>query len=189
MRPNRVRTLILVVVGLGIALISAVSASPAFATGSPYVIVVTVSPPYPQPESPVHVQVKVLDETNQPIDVDQPDELLEVSDVSGVSLPFRPLMDQTGVGAYETTLSFPRAGIWTIIAGPDEADVVRLPPQVTIRVRGDAAGPLEPRSTVAVAALVLLGVLAVVLLGSRLRRAKGSRKASPEPEAHDTWWW
>lgn len=189
MRPNRLTALILAAVGLGIALVPAVSASPALATGSPHVVVLTVPEGFPRPEDVVRVKVKVLDQDNQPVDVDQPDELLEVRDKSGASLPFRPLMKQTGVGTYETDLSFPRPGIWTIVAGPDEADVVRLPPQVTIRVFGDVAGPLEPSSTVAVAALVLLGVLAVVLLGSRLRRAKGTRKALPEPEAHDTWWW
>ncbi len=159
------------------------------ASGSPHVLVISVPEGAPRPESPVHVEVKVFDSANQPVDADQPDELLEVRDESGVSLPYRPLMDKTGIGAYETTLSFPRAGIWTVIAGPDEADVVRYPRQVTIRVFGDVAHPVESKSTVAVAALMLLGVLIVVLLGSRLRRAKGARKAAPEPEAHDTWWW
>jgi len=188
-RSHRVGVPVLGAIGLGIVLFPAPLAGPVLAAGSPHAIVVTVTERVPQPDSLVHVQVKVLDEANQPMDVDRPDELLEVRDQSGVSLPYRPLMERTNIGTYETTLSFPRAGIWTIIAGPGEADVVRLPPQVEISVRGDVAGPLDPRSTVATAALVLFGVLGVVLFGNRLRRLKGTRKASPEPEAHDTWWW
>ncbi|NOY57200.1 MAG: hypothetical protein GXP34_14630 [Actinobacteria bacterium] len=189
MRPNRAIAPILIVFGLGIVLFLALLAGPVLAAESPHTIVVTVTERAPQPDSLIHVQVKVLDEANQPMDVDRPDELLEVRDESGASFPFRPFMERTDVGVYETTLSFPRAGIWTIIAGPDEADVVRLPRRVEISVRGDVAGPLDPGSTVATAALVLFGVLIVVLFGSRLRRSKGSRKASPEPGAHDTWWW
>jgi len=176
------------VVGLGIVLSAVLWAGPALATGSPHVIIVTTER-FTTPDSGVHVQVKVLDRANQPLDVDQPDELLEVRDQSGASLPYRPPMEHTDVGVYETTLSFPRAGIWTIITGPDEADMVRIPRQVTITVQRAVAGPLDPGSTVAAAALVLLGVLGVILFGNRLRRPKGTRKASPEPEAHDTWWW
>ncbi len=179
---------VVIVVGLGIVLLVALWASPAFATETPHVIVVTTER-FTTPDSGVHVQVKVLDEANRPVDVDQPDELLEIRDQSGVSLPYRPSMEHTDIGAYETTLSFPHAGIFTIVTGPDEADVVRIPPRVTISVQRAVAGTLDPGSTVAAAALVLLGILGVILFGSRLRRPKGTRKVSPEPEAHDTWWW
>lgn len=190
MRRHRFLVWFVGLVGIGVVLVAVLSASPVLADGLPQVIIVTVAQRDTQPDTGVLVQVKVFDSANQPVDVDQPDELLDVHDDSSALSPrWRPLMEQTGVGSYETTLSFPHVGMWTIFVAPDEGDVARIPPVVTVRVSAKGAVSVSQGSIVAVAALVVLGVLAVVLFGGRLRRARGARKAAPEPEAHDTWWW
>ncbi|NIA25911.1 MAG: hypothetical protein GWP04_10140 [Gammaproteobacteria bacterium] len=177
-------------IGFGIALSLAVlSASPALAAGSPQTIIVTVGNRNPQPDHLVQVRVTVLDEADEPVNVDYPDELLEVRDDSGMSLPFRPKMRQTYVGVYETNLSFSRSGVWTIIVGPDETDVTTVPAQVKIFVRGRVTTSIGSESIAAAVALVLFVLLVVAVFGSRLRRLKRAAKEAPEPEAHDTWWW
>jgi hypothetical protein len=153
-------------------------------------IVTTVSSHSAAPGGSVDVQITVHDGSGAPVDVDAPADLVEVRDDAGSSLPFRPLVERSGVGVYHAHASLSHSGTWTIVIAPDLTDVVKVPSLIHIAV----APPVSPAwpdypTTIASISLVLVIVLAVALFQKRLRRSRRASKAPPEPEAHDTWWW
>lgn len=133
------------------------------------------------------VTVHVYDAEGALVDVAGPNDLIEVRDDSGVSSSYRPPAQRISTGTYSAQLTFSHAGRWIIVAGPD---MRTGNPGIPIQVSSDVSKvALDPATTTAAIALVVAGLLIVTLIGARVRKARLTAKARPNPEAHDTWWW
>jgi hypothetical protein len=129
--------------------------------------------------------VAVYDAEGYRVDFPVSENLIVVKDNSGKTTSFVPEARRVGTGTYQAVFTLPHTGVWTIVIAPD------TPFAVVSSVTSYSSTPvrLSPTSFVAAIALAVVGVLLVVLLGARVRKARLTRKAAPNPEAHDTWWW
>ena len=129
--------------------------------------------------------VAVYDAEGYRVDFPVSDNLILVKDNSGKTTTFAPEVRRISTGTYQAVFTLPHTGVWTIVVAPD------TPFAVVSSVTSYSPTPvrLSPTSFVPAIALAVLGVLLVVLLGARVRKARLARKAAPNPEAHDTWWW
>lgn len=167
-----------------------VVASAAFAAGEAATVIATVSERTVQPEQAIRITITVLDADNEPVDVDNPEGLVEIRDLTGNVAPYRPDVQRVQPGTYSATFVPVTEGTWEIVVAPDLGAVARVPSSLVVEsTRLVSAKASRSGSTLATIALFVFIVLGAVFVTRSLRRPRGRRKASPEPEAHDTWWW
>lgn len=161
----------------------------------------TISEPYerevyvgPGQEVSLTVRVREAEGSRRPIDVRDPDDLVELQQVNS-SVPFVTVteMSRIGPGVYRATYRFDNPGEYTIEIHPEIEGRRLLHPETTDRVKltvGEA--PIsneEPRlgALDLVVSLILVAVVtALVLVATRSRSQKGRRDPGPTPP--DSWW-
>lgn len=174
-----------------LAAIFAVGVSPGVAAeGVPHTVIVTTEGREVIDGHQLRLAVKVFDDGNRPVDVDHPDDLIEVRDPTGEWPSYRIHLTWIGTGRYSGGIEFRTHGMWQIVVAPDwPDDLIRRPPIMDITVTRGRVRSIDPASTLAFVSLVVLIVSIVVVSKGWLRRPRQSAKGKPEPEAHDTWWW
>ena len=167
-----------------------VVASAAFAADEAAIVIATVPERTVQPDHAIWITITVLDAGNQPVDVDNPQGLVEIRDLTGNVAPYRPDVRRVQSGTYSATFVPVTAGTWEIVVAPDFAGVARVPSSIVVEsTRLVSTRASRSGSTLATIALLVFVLLGAVFVVRAFRRPRSRRKASPEPEAHDTWWW
>lgn len=138
------------------------------------------------PLSIQRLTVTVYDAEGSLVDFPASENLVLVESNSGGFTSFVPYAERVATGTYQVQFAFPGAGGWTVVAAPDEPFTQRRSLMVEAR---EPVASVDPSVNAAAIALAVLGLLLIVLLGDRLRRARDTRQAAPNAEASSRWWW